>query len=128
VEREERIVDERAVVKNELARMLGVLSHPHRIRIVEELRDGEKDVSGLQAALGVSQSVVSQHLATLRSSRMVAERREGRHVFYRLVQPELFTWLADGLAFVTGEERRLASGRDAVEQARELWAEPVSGD
>lgn len=121
-------MNEQAVVKNELARMLGVLSHPHRIRIVEELRDGEKDVSGLQAALGVSQSVVSQHLATLRSSRMVAERREGRHVFYRLVQPELLAWLADGLAFVSGEERRLASGRSAVEQVRELWAEPVSGD
>lgn len=37
-----------------MAKLLGVLAHPNRIRIMEELRDGDHDVSSLQAALGIS--------------------------------------------------------------------------
>ena len=43
----------RVLVANELAEMLGVLAHPNRILIIEELRDGEHDVNSLQAVLGI---------------------------------------------------------------------------
>ena len=69
---------ERTLVTKELAQLLGVLSHPHRIRIVEELRAGECDVKSLQELLGISHAGVSQHLALLRAHRLVEERREGR--------------------------------------------------
>ncbi|MSQ97144.1 MAG: ArsR family transcriptional regulator [Gemmataceae bacterium] len=77
----------RNLVAKELAGFLGVLSHPHRIHIIEELRDGERDVNSLQAALGISHSGVSQHLMLLRAHRLVNERRQGRRVFYHLLQP-----------------------------------------
>jgi DNA-binding transcriptional ArsR family regulator len=99
---------QRALIAKVLAELLGVLAHPHRVRIVEELRNGEMDVNSLQAVLEVSHSRVSQHLSVLRSHRIVAERREGRHVFYRLLQPSMAKWIVDGLQFleVDNEYRR----------------------
>ncbi|MCP6768773.1 metalloregulator ArsR/SmtB family transcription factor, partial [Klebsiella pneumoniae] len=64
----------RDLVTKELAELLGVLAHPHRIRIIEELRDGEHDVNSLQQVLGISHSGVSQHLMVLRASRLVSVR------------------------------------------------------
>ena len=80
--------------------MMGVLAHPERIWLVEELHGGERDVASLQVTLGVAQAKVSRHLAVLRAHRIVTERRDGRHVYYRLNHPDLATWVADGLTFV----------------------------
>lgn len=111
---------DRVLITKELAELLGVLAHPHRIRIVEELRGGEeKDVNSLQAELGISHSSVSQHLSLLRAHRIVLERREGRHVFYRLRQPEMASWLTDALRFLE-PDREIGS---AVERVRSLWSE-----
>lgn len=112
---------ERLIVAKELAGLLGVLSHPHRIRIVAELREGEMDVNSLQKQLGISHSGVSQHLSLLRAHRLVEERREGRHVFYHLRQPELAEWLFGGLAFFEGEWALSDQLRSAVERVREVW-------
>lgn len=117
---------ERILVTRELASLLGVLAHPHRIRIIEELREGEMDVNSLQAILGVSHSGVSQHLSLLRAHRIVTERREGRHVYYRLRQPELASWLTDALRFLEPDPDESTRLRSAVERARMLWTEPES--
>jgi DNA-binding transcriptional ArsR family regulator len=111
----------RSVVTKELAKFLGVLSHPHRIRIVEELRNQERDVNFLESVLGISHARVSQHLALMRSHRLVAERREGRRVFYRLFQPELAGWLVQGLQFIERDIEAAQDIRSAVEQVRALW-------
>jgi DNA-binding transcriptional ArsR family regulator len=111
----------RAVVAKELADLMAALSHPGRVRIVEELRDGERDVNALQAALQISHSGVSQHLGVLRAHRLVAERREGRHVFYRLCQPELAAWLADAMQFLEGETSAADDLRKAIKKARAVW-------
>lgn len=115
----------RSAVSKELAKLLGVLSHPHRIRIIEELRDRELDVNSLQAVLGVAHSGVSQHLAILRSHRLVAERREGRHVFYHLSQPKLAAWLLDALQFLEVSRTEAQEFQAALEETRSLWREPV---
>lgn len=81
----------------ELAKLLGVMSHPDRLRILEELQDHEQDVGTLQERLGLPQARASQHLATLRAHRLVTERRVGRHVFYRLLQPDIVAWIMAGL-------------------------------
>lgn len=115
----------RSVVSRELAELLGVLAHPHRLRIVEELRGGELDVGALRDLLAISQSGVSQHLAVLRAHRLVAERREGRHVFYRLRRPELAHWLLDGLAFIEHDVEASRQLRLDVRRAREKWSAPT---
>jgi DNA-binding transcriptional ArsR family regulator len=112
----------RALVTKELAEFLGVLSHPHRIRIIEELRDGEHDVNSLQEALGISHSGVSQHLMVLRANRLVSERREGRHVFYQLRQPEIAGWLLEATRFLDRGKAEADELRKAIGKTRKEWA------
>lgn len=109
------------LIAKELAKLLGVLGHPHRIHIVEELRDRELDVNSLQQLLGISHSCVSQHLSVMRSHRLVRERREGRRVIYSLTQPKLAAWLFDGMEFLEGELTTREEMREAVEAARRQW-------
>ena len=111
----------RAVVTQELANLFRVFSHPHRIQIIEELRNGEHDVNALEEALGISHSRVSQQLATLRAHRLVKVRREGRHVYYSLLQPEIARWLSQGLDFLMQRLEQRNQLRDAVEEVRHLW-------
>ena len=112
----------RILVAKELAEFLGVLSHPHRIRIIEELRNAECDVNTLQDLLGISHSGVSQHLMLLRAHRLVSERRQGRQVFYRLVRPEIAGWLMDATRFIEQEFAAADEIRNAIDKTREVWA------
>jgi len=61
-----------------------VLSHPDRIRIIGLLKSQEMDVNQLHESLGISQSRTSQHLKLLKFNGVVDERKEGKHVFYKL--------------------------------------------
>lgn len=112
----------RKLVAKQLTEILRILAHPHRLQIVEEIGGKEVDVNTLQSALGISHSGVSQHLALLRAHRVVAERREGRFVFYRLRHPELAAWLLDGLRFIAEEPDEAEQVRQAVDSARAAWA------
>lgn len=60
------------------------LADPTRRAVFERLAGGEMSVSQLKAGFDVSQPAISQHLAALRGAGLVAERREGRHAYYRL--------------------------------------------
>lgn len=71
------------------------LSHPLRIRILELLADGEEHtVSELISHTDLEASHVSQHLAVLRSNRLVVSERRGSHVHYRLSSPAVADLLA----------------------------------
>lgn len=109
-------------VTKELANWLGVLAHPERVQIVLELHDAEMDVNSLQNVLGVAHARVSQNLSVLRSHRIVAERRQGRHVFYRLIQPEIAPWLLEGLSFLDRGAALNDEFRGALTEARALWS------
>ena len=100
---------------------LAVLGHPHRIRIVEELRDGECDVTSLRDTLGISHSGVSQHLMLLRAHGIVFERRQGRYVYYRLRRPAMASWLLEATEFLEQESETLEL-REAIRKARRVWA------
>lgn len=111
----------RVLVTQELAALLGVLSHPQRVRIVAELRDGECDVTSLQDKLGISHSGVSQHLMILRASRITYERREGRRVYYRLRHPGMASWLLEATEFIE-QESETQKLRKAIRKARRAWS------
>lgn len=113
----------RATTSKRLAELFGLLSNPHRVRLVEELsRKGELDVSSLEKELGISHSAVSQHLTLLRAHRIVTERREGRHVFYRLTQHGLAEWILHGLDFLQKEFEHNEPAVEEIEKARSYWA------
>ena len=65
------------------------LSDPKRLRIIHELRDGEKSVGELARSLGLKQSNTSQHLAVLRRAGIVIPHRESNSVHYSLVSPKI---------------------------------------
>jgi DNA-binding transcriptional ArsR family regulator len=113
----------RTLLTKEMADFLGVLAHPHRIRIIQELRNGELDVNTLQGILEISHSRVSQHLSVLRTHRIVTERRDGRHVYYRILQARLASWLADGLEFLRDDVTHQSEMADALRKSRTLWAD-----
>ncbi|SNR99303.1 transcriptional regulator, ArsR family [Anaerovirgula multivorans] len=55
-----------------------------RLAIFEVLMDGEKTVSEVIEATGVSQSVISNHLKCLRECELVYDRHEGKYVYYSI--------------------------------------------
>ncbi|MFC7681184.1 ArsR/SmtB family transcription factor [Paenibacillus sp. GCM10028914] len=63
------------------------LAHPMRIRILEILSQGERNVNELQSMLGSEGSAVSQQLAVLRAKNLVFTVKEGTTVIYSLRDP-----------------------------------------
>ncbi len=118
----------RAVVTEELANLFRVFSHPHRIQIIEELRSGEHDVNELEEVLGISHSRVSQQLSSLRAHQLVKVRKEGRHVYYSLSQPDLAGWILEGLEFIVQRLEQRHELRSAVEEVRHLWQGEENND
>jgi DNA-binding transcriptional ArsR family regulator len=72
------------------AEFFKVLGHPARVRVLELLRDGERSVGDLQAALEIDSSGTSQHLGALRRQGLLESRREGTSVYYRVKDPRTF--------------------------------------
>jgi DNA-binding transcriptional ArsR family regulator len=64
--------------------LLGAMANTSRLMILCRLADGEKSVSELQPMIGLSQSALSQHLAVLRSRKLVRTRRDGQSIYYSL--------------------------------------------
>lgn len=112
----------RLVVAKELAEIFKLISHPDRIRLVEELAGGECDVNTLHERLDLPAARVSQHLALMRAYRIVEERREGRHVYYHLTQPELARWIVDGLDVLGKLLSPDPAASRAVAKAKRLWS------
>lgn len=69
---------------SEAASMLRQLAHEARLGVLCELIGGEKTAGELVEKSGLSQSALSQHLAKLRGEGLVATRREGQTIFYRI--------------------------------------------
>jgi ArsR family transcriptional regulator len=88
------------------ADLFRVLGHPVRVRLLELLRPGESNVSRLRDALELDSSATSQHLAALRTQGIVASRRQGTNVYYRLRDPRTVMLLdiSQGMALAMMEE------------------------
>jgi ArsR family transcriptional regulator len=74
---------------NKQAQFFRALSHPVRLRILDILARQEACVCHLTAILQRPQPYVSQQLATLREAGLVADRREGTLIYYRLADDRL---------------------------------------
>jgi DNA-binding transcriptional ArsR family regulator len=67
-----------------IARRFRVLGEPMRIRLLDHLREGEATVGDLSQVLESSQQNVSKHLAVLTDAGVLARRKDGNHVYYRI--------------------------------------------
>lgn len=71
------------------AEFFRTLGHPVRIRVLELLQDGPRPVRELLAEIEIEPSNLSQQLAVLRRTRLVAATREGNTVVYALSTPDV---------------------------------------
>ncbi|HKI96397.1 MAG TPA: metalloregulator ArsR/SmtB family transcription factor [Gemmatimonadales bacterium] len=71
------------------AEIIKMLGHPERLKIVEVLERHEATVTEIQDTLDLPQATVSQHLAKMRGCNIVSARRDGVHVYYRIVEPKV---------------------------------------
>jgi ArsR family transcriptional regulator len=71
------------------AHICKAFAHPGRLEILDLLGQGERGVSELQEALGISKTRVSQHLSILKSAGVLATRREGKQIYCSLAMPEV---------------------------------------
>ena len=73
---------------------LKLLANEDRLLLLCQLSQGERCVSELEAQLGIHQPTLSQQLGVLRSEGVVGTRREGKNIFYSVVEPALLEILA----------------------------------
>lgn len=68
------------------AELLKAMANPQRLRVLCLLAEGERSVGEINAAVALSQSALSQHLAVLREQGLVQTRREAQSIRYSLVE------------------------------------------
>ncbi|MDY6872135.1 MAG: metalloregulator ArsR/SmtB family transcription factor [Actinomycetota bacterium] len=73
----------------EFARIGKAVASPHRLELLDVLAQGERTVESLAGETGLSVANTSRHLQQLRQSRLVATRREGLFIHYRVTGPEV---------------------------------------
>lgn len=79
-----------------------------RLRILTELRDGERCVSDLAAASDDGMSTMSQRLKVLRSEGLVRRRRDGKHVLYALADAHVLALVDTALAHAEDHRKESA--------------------
>ncbi len=92
----------------EVAKALG---HAHRLEILELLAQSERSVDALAERAGLSIANASQHLRLMRRAGVLASRRDGKHILYRLSDPAVLDLVA---ALHRVGERNLAEVREVV--------------
>jgi DNA-binding transcriptional ArsR family regulator len=81
------------------------MSNAARYRIVESLLKGEKTVGELVKIVGLTQPAVSQHLKTLKSSKLINDERRGQEVYYSVDGPYILSLLASLTSNVRNRKR-----------------------
>ena len=106
----------------QFAAVAKAIAHPHRFALLEHLAQGERTVEGLAERSGLSMANVSQHLQTMRRSGLLAGRRDGKFIFYRLADDSALDLMhaihrvaEHNTAVVEGIVRGYFQERDAME-------------
>ena len=73
-----------------VARRFAVLAEPMRLRLLQALFAGARNVTDLVEATGGTQANVSRHLQTLTAAHILRRRKEGLQVFYEIADPSIF--------------------------------------
>ncbi len=76
-------------MSDSLIEELKALAHPLRFRILEVLKDGERNVGEIEDAASIGQPALSQQLGVLRKAGLVKTRKDAKMVYYRLGEEQL---------------------------------------
>lgn len=81
-------LDDMRTAADAACRLMKALSNPDRLLLLCLLSQGELRVGELEERLQIVQPTLSQQLAVLRDEGLVATRREGKHIYYRVASPQ----------------------------------------
>jgi DNA-binding transcriptional ArsR family regulator len=73
----------------EAAECLRILAHPHRLRMVQMLLQGDFPVGDLAEACGLPSAMASEHLRLMQRCGFLTSEKDGRKVFYHVAEPHL---------------------------------------
>jgi rhodanese-related sulfurtransferase len=110
------------------------LANPHRIEMLDLLAQGERSVEVLAGRADISVALASAHLQALRRAGLVASRRDGNRIHYRLANDDVYGLLtalrtvAGGLAEAEQAARRLLGTPVEAVSREELLARVRTGD
>jgi DNA-binding transcriptional ArsR family regulator len=76
------------------AECLKILAHPHRLRMIQMLLRGRFSVGELAQACEIPSHMASEHLRLMQRCGFLKIEKEGRKVFYQIVEPHLEKMLA----------------------------------
>ena len=76
--------------QTQVAEYLKILGAPFRIQILYSIGNGEACVCHLEAVLKKRQAYISQHLMVMRDAGILDTRREGKYIYYRVADNNLF--------------------------------------
>lgn len=71
------------------AECLRILAHPHRLRMIQMLLQGQYTVGELADACELPSAMASEHLRLMQRCGFLASEKEGRKVYYRVAEPHL---------------------------------------
>lgn len=83
-----------------LADLFKIFGTPTRLQIMYTLYHGEKCVYDIAGELGMSQSAISHQLSVLKQNRLIKNRRDGKTVYYSLLDEHVVTIIEQGLDHV----------------------------
>ena len=73
----------------EAAECLRTLAHPHRLRMIQMMLQGEYTVGELAEACELPNAMASEHLRLMQRCGFLSSEKDGRKVFYRVAEPHL---------------------------------------
>lgn len=73
-----------------VARRFAAMGEPMRLRLIQSLIAGEKNVTALVAETGGTQANISRHLQTLTQAHILTRRKAGLQVFYSIADPTIY--------------------------------------
>jgi DNA-binding transcriptional ArsR family regulator len=76
------------------AECLKILAHPHRLRMIQMLLQGDFTVGELAEACQIPSPMASEHLRLMQRCGFLTSQKEGRKVFYRVAESHLANFLA----------------------------------
>jgi DNA-binding transcriptional ArsR family regulator len=82
-------MSKRILPHEKISDLLASIGNPVRVRILLAIGTGEACVCHLESLLELRQAYISQQLMTLRKKKIIISRREGKYIYYRLVNPEV---------------------------------------
>ncbi len=101
----------KATLYESFAEVAKAAAHPHRLALLEQLAQGERNVDTLAEKVGLTIANASQHLQSMRRAGLLAARRQGKFTLYRLADDSVLA-LLDAIGAVA--ERNVAEVKAVV--------------